>query len=66
MTCDRRNTLFAPINTFDFTINDRVRRYSTSDKQDLETIYEVKIKQFSIFFLLIIQWLNNYYASNVR
>ncbi|CAF1349833.1 unnamed protein product [Adineta steineri] len=41
MTCDRRNTLFAPVNTFNFTSNDRVRRYSTPDKQDLETIYEI-------------------------
>ena len=41
MTCDRRNTLFAPVNSFDFTANDRTRRYSTPEKQDLETIYEV-------------------------
>lgn len=46
MTYDRRNTLFAPINTFDFTVNnDRARRYSTPDKHDLETIYEVKKKK---------------------
>jgi len=45
MTCDRRHTLFAPVNTFNFTANDRSRRYSTPDKQDLETIYEVKTKQ---------------------
>ena len=41
MTCDRRHTLFAPVNTFNFTTNDRLRRYSTPDRQDLETIYEV-------------------------
>ena len=44
MTCDRRHTLFAPVNTFNFTTNDRSRRYSTPDKQDLETIYEVDRK----------------------
>jgi hypothetical protein len=41
MTYDRRNTLFAPVNTFDFTTDDRARRYSSPDKPDLETIYEV-------------------------
>ena len=52
MTYDRRNTLFAPVNTFNFTTNDRIRRYSTPDKQDLETIYEVikKDHQQGFFF----------------
>jgi len=71
MTCDRRNTLFAPVNTFNFITNDRVRRYSTPDKHDLETIYEVKKKKIIIiknfhFSLLIILWLNNYYDSYAR
>jgi hypothetical protein len=48
MNCDRRHTLFAPINTFNFTTNDRVRRYSTPERQDLETIYEVNKKKNSI------------------
>ena len=43
MSYDRRYTLFAPVNTFNFTANDRVRRYSTPERQDLETIYEVMI-----------------------
>jgi len=49
MPYDRRNTLFAPVNTLNFTTNDRIRRYSTPDKQDLETIYEV-IKKTEFFF----------------
>lgn len=74
MTYDRRHTLFAPVNTFNFTTNDRIRRYSTPDKHDLETIYEVKTKQklniikkkIYHFSLLIIIWLNNYYDSYAR
>lgn len=48
MTCERRHTLFAPVNTFNFTTNDRLRRYSTPDRQDLETIYEVNRKRKSL------------------
>jgi len=53
MTYDRRHTLFAPVNTFNFTTNDRIRRYSTPDKHDLETIYEVKEKKKQNAFFLV-------------
>ncbi len=64
MTYDRRNTLFAPVNTLNFTTNDRIRRYSTPDKQDLETIYEVIKKNRLLFFCFIIIWLNNSFDLN--
>lgn len=67
MTSDRRHTLFAPPNTFSFSINDRIRRYSTSDKPDLETIYEVNKRDYqkrTCIFFLIIKCLNNYFDFN--
>jgi hypothetical protein len=71
MNGDRRNTLFAPVNTFNFITTDRTRRYSTPDKQDLETIYEVnknnhRKKKEDFLFLMIIDWLNDYYDSNAH
>lgn len=43
MTCDRRSTFSLPLNTFNFqTTGGRPRLFSTPEKQDLETIYEVK------------------------
>jgi hypothetical protein len=42
MTCDKRCTFSAsPLNTFHFPANGRTRLFSSPDKQDLETIYEV-------------------------
>jgi hypothetical protein len=66
MNCDRRHTLFAPVNTFNFTANDRVRRYSTPDRQDLETIYEVMKKEYFVFFSSSSYWSNNYYDLHVH
>ena len=41
MSCDRRSTVSIPVNTVNFPVTGRARLFSSSDKQDLETIYEV-------------------------
>jgi len=51
MTCDKRCNFSTPLNTFHFPANGRARLFSSPDKQDLETIYEVKLKIKFIFIL---------------
>jgi hypothetical protein len=41
MTCDNRTTSSTPLNIFTFPVTGRARLFSSPDKQDLETIYEV-------------------------
>ena len=41
MTCDRRSTLAGAIHSLTFPAHGRTRLFSTPEKQDLETIYEV-------------------------
>lgn len=42
MTCDNRSSFSPLLNTFHFPVNNgRARLFSSPDKQDLETIYEV-------------------------
>ena len=43
MTCDRRTILSIPISTVNIPVHGRVRLFSTPEKKDLETIYEVKL-----------------------
>ena len=59
MTCDKRSAFSTSTNTFQFPVNTgRTRLFSSPDKQDLETIYEVRLIRWktktrvnSVFFL---------------
>jgi hypothetical protein len=50
MTCDKR-VFSAPLNTFTFPVHGRARLFSSPEKQDLETIYEVNLK-FTFIYIL--------------
>jgi hypothetical protein len=50
MTCDKR-VFSTPLNTFTFPPNGRARLFSSPEKQDLETIYEVNLK-FQLIYIL--------------